>query len=232
MKRVKKVIYKLKRFSLKCIIYFFSITLGFVLVFKFVPIPLTLTMLGQWVKGGELYYNWEPIEKISPEMPIAVVAAEDQLFLEHYGFDFNAIKKAIKSNQKTKKLRGGSTISQQTAKNVFLWQNRSWLRKGLETYFTFLIEIIWGKKRILEVYLNVCEMGPQTFGAEAASQRYFKIPAAKLNRNKAAKIAAVLPSPRKWKVVNSGAYVNKRTAHIERQIRQLGGPAYLKELNL
>ncbi|MCL4139752.1 UNVERIFIED_CONTAM: hypothetical protein GTU68_048046 [Idotea baltica] len=169
---------------------------------------------------------------MSPEMPIAVVAAEDQLFPEHHGFDFKSIQKAIKSNQKTDKLRGGSTISQQTAKNVFLWQGRSWIRKGLETYFTFLIELIWGKKRILEVYLNVSEMGPQTFGAEAAAQRYFKAPARKLNRNKAARIAAILPSPRKWKAVNSGSYVNKRTAHIERQIRQLGGPGYLKEINL
>ncbi|AWV96667.1 monofunctional biosynthetic peptidoglycan transglycosylase [Arcticibacterium luteifluviistationis] len=232
MKRRRKIKVSLKRIFLKSTIYFFSISIGLVLVFKFVPVPITITMLGQWVRGGELHYNWEPIENMSAQMPIAVVAAEDQLFPQHHGFDFKSIKKAIQANQKTEKLRGGSTISQQTAKNVFLWQGRSWIRKGLETYFTFLIELIWGKKRILEVYLNVCEMGPQTFGAEAASQRYFKTPAAKLTRNKAARIAAILPSPRKWKVVNSGAYVNKRTAHIERQIRQLGGPAYLKEINL
>lgn len=232
MKRGKKVKTKLKRFFLKSTIYFFSVSIGLVLIFKFVPVPFTITMLGQWVKGGELHYDWEPIENMSPEMPIAVVAAEDQLFPKHHGFDFKSIKKAIQTNQKTEKLRGGSTISQQTAKNVFLWQERSWFRKGLETYFTFLIEMIWGKKRILEVYLNVCEMGPQTFGAEAASQRYFKIPAAKLNRNKAARISAILPSPRKWKVVNPGSYVSRRIGHIERQIRQLGGPAYLKIINL
>lgn len=232
MKKTKKIKIRLKKFLLKSTIYFFSISIALVLVFKFVPIPFTLTMLGQWVKGGELHYDWEPIEHISPEMRMAVVAAEDQLFPEHHGFDFKSIKKAIQSNQKNEKIRGGSTISQQTAKNVFLWQGRSWLRKGLETYFTFLIEFIWGKKRILEVYLNVSEMGPQTFGAEAAAQKYFKTPASKLNRNRAARIAAILPSPRRWKAVNSGSYVSKRTAHIERQIRQLGGPNYLKEINL
>ena len=189
-------------------------------------------MLQQWVSGGELHYDWVPLENISKEMAIAVIASEDQLFPDHNGFDFKSIKKAIKSNTSSNKMRGGSTISQQTAKNVFLWQGRSWFRKGLETYFTFLIELFWSKKRILEVYLNVCETGPQIFGTEAASQIYFNKSAAKLTRKQAVRVAAILPSPRKWKATNPGAYVLKRITHIERQIRQLGGINYLKSINL
>lgn len=216
----------------KTILGFFGISISLVLLFKFVPVPITMTMIGQWFSQGKLHYDWEPMENISGEMAIAVVAAEDQLFPEHSGFDIKAIKNAIQKNQKSGKLRGGSTISQQTAKNVFLWQGRSWLRKGLETYFTFLIELIWGKKRILEVYVNVCEMGPGVFGAQAAATNYFGTSAKKLSRFQAARLAAVLPSPRKWKVKNAGPYVERRTAHIQRQIRALGGVAYLKSLNL
>jgi monofunctional glycosyltransferase len=221
---------KIKTIVLKTIMYFFLSTIGAVVIFKFVPIPITLTMIGQWISEGELNYDWEPIENISPELALAVVASEDQLFPTHNGFDINSIKKALNSNQKGKKVRGGSTISQQTAKNVFLWQGRNWIRKGLETYFTFLIEVIWGKERILEVYLNVAEMGPHIFGAEAAAQSYFNIKASKLSRWQASRIAVVLPSPRKWKVNNAGPYVQRRTDKIVRQIRQLGGPAYLKDI--
>ncbi|UBM60455.1 monofunctional biosynthetic peptidoglycan transglycosylase [Marinilongibacter aquaticus] len=224
MRRVYNVI-------LKTIGWFIVVSLSLVLLFKFVPVPITLSMIGQAIEYGELQYDWEPIEDISPELAIAVVAAEDQLFPEHFGFDVEAIKKAIKRNEKSDKLRGGSTISQQTAKNVFLWQERNWIRKGLETYFTVLIELIWGKKRILEVYMNVCEFGPHVFGAESASKAYFKKTAHALSRSEASKMAAVLPSPRKWKIVNSGPYVQKRSAHIQRQIRQLGGISYLKALN-
>lgn len=232
MRSKKSIQSKLKRWFVKTLIYFFSISIGLVILFKFVPIPVTFTMLQQWIAGGELHYDWEPIENISKEMAVAVVAAEDQLYPEHHGFDIGSIKKALKSNQSSRRVRGGSTISQQTAKNVFLWQGRSWFRKGLETYFTFLVEIIWGKRRILEVYLNVGEMGPRIFGAEAAARQYYHIPASKLSRSQAARIAAVLPSPRKWKVKNSGPYVLKRSARIERQIRQLGGSAYLKSIDL
>jgi monofunctional biosynthetic peptidoglycan transglycosylase len=224
------MISRVKKLFIKGILFFFISTSSAVLIFKFVPVPLTFTMIEQWFKGGELHYDWEPIENISPEMAIAVVAAEDQLFPNHNGFDINSIKKAINSNQKNKKVRGGSTISQQTAKNVFLWQKRSWFRKGLETYFTFLIELIWGKERILEVYLNVSEMGPQIFGTQAAAQAYFKTSAANISRWQAARIACVLPSPRKWKVNNAGPYVQKRTDKIVRQIKQLGGPAYIKDI--
>ncbi|MFT5885587.1 MAG: monofunctional biosynthetic peptidoglycan transglycosylase [Arcticibacterium sp.] len=223
---------QIKKYLLGLTTGLFVSTIGSVLVFKFVPVPITLTMIQQWVSGGELHYDWEPMSNISKEMAVAVIASEDQLFPEHNGFDLKSIKKALTSNSKSKKIRGASTISQQTAKNVFLWQGRSWLRKGLETYYTFLIELFWSKKRIMEVYLNVCEMGPQVFGTESAAQTYFNKPALKLNRNQAARIAAILPSPRKWKAKKPGSYVLRRTAHIERQMRQLGGPAYLKNINL
>lgn len=224
------MISRIKKFAIKALLYFLISTIGAVLVLKFVPVPITLTMIGQWASLGKLNYDWEPIENISSEMAIAVVAAEDQLFPEHNGFDINSIKKALNSNKKNKKVRGASTISQQTAKNVFLWQGRNWIRKGLETYFTLLIELIWGKERILEVYLNVSEMGPGIFGTQSAAQSYFKISASKLSRWQAARIAGVLPSPRKWKVNNAGPYVQRRTDRIVRQIRQLGGPAYLKDI--
>ncbi len=221
---------RIGRFILRGIAYFFAITIGLVIVFRFVPVPITATMIGQWISGGELHYSWRSIDKINPNMAIAAVAAEDQLFPEHNGFDIKAIKEALQNNKKGKKVRGASTISQQTAKNVFLWQKQSWFRKGLETYFTFLIETIWGKKRILEVYINVAEFGPQTFGAQAAAKQYFGIDAVNLSRKQASRLAAVLPSPRKWSAAKPGPYVTRRTAHIERQIRSLGGNAYLKDL--
>lgn len=223
-----------KKFILKPIAYFLGLSIFYVILLRFVPVPITLTMVSEWMGTQKLYYDWVPMENISKEMPLAAVAAEDQLFPTHHGFDIAAIEKALERNKKGKKVRGASTISQQVAKNVFLWQGNSmisrWIRKGFEVYYTALIELIWGKRRILEVYINVAEMGPQTFGAEAAAQRYFKKPAAKLNRQEAAKIAAVLPSPKKWKVVNSGSYVNRRTNHIVRQMRALGGSTYLQNL--
>ncbi|MDP5122099.1 MAG: monofunctional biosynthetic peptidoglycan transglycosylase, partial [Spirosomaceae bacterium] len=163
----------------KAIYYFLIISIGSVVFFKFVPIPITITMIDQKIDAlfaegsSELHYNWISYDEMSKEAPIALVAAEDQKFPDHFGFDIAAIKKAFANNQKGKKLRGGSTISQQTAKNVFCWQSRGYVRKALETYFTFLIEVIWGKKRILEVYANVAEMGKLTFGVEAASQRFY-----------------------------------------------------------
>ncbi len=170
------------------------------------------------------------MDNISREAALAVVASEDQLFPDHFGFDFASIQNNFIRNQKAKKIRGGSTLSNQVAKNVFLWQKRSYFRKALEYYFTVLIELIWGKERILEVYLNVAETGKYTFGFEAASQRYFNKPAKNLTRQEAAKITAVLPSPRKWSVANPGPYVNKRTAHIVRQMRAIGGTNYISNL--
>jgi monofunctional biosynthetic peptidoglycan transglycosylase len=159
-----------------------------------------------------------------------VVAAEDQLFPDHNGFDFEAMGNAFSKNLKGKKLRGASTLSQQVAKNVFLWQSRSYVRKVLEVYFTVLIELIWGKERILEVYLNVAEMGSMTFGIEEASTRYFNTSAKNLTRQQAARIASVLPSPIKWSAAKPGPYVNRRTANIARQMRALGGVAYINDL--
>ena len=164
-------------------------------------------------------------------MPLAVLCSEDQLFMEHNGFDMKAIEKALEYNDKKKgkKLRGGSTISQQTAKNVFLWQGRSWLRKGLEAYFTLLIEVMWSKERIMEVYLNVIEMGDGIYGTEAAAQEYFQKSAAKLTASQAALIAAVLPNPRKWSPANPTGYIKKKQQWILRQMGYHGGSIDLEE---
>lgn len=178
--------------------------------------------------GKEAYLNhdWEPLENISPNLQKSVIAAEDGYFLKHHGFDFKAMQKAFKSNQKGRKLKGGSTISQQTAKNVFLWQGRSYVRKGLEAYFTVLIELIWGKERIMEVYLNSIEMGEGIYGAEAASQHWYKKEAIYLSAREAAGIAAILPNPRKYKATNSSSYINRRKDKILRVMRQTGNIDY------
>ena len=162
------------------------------------------------------------LKEMSPHASLAVMAAEDQLFPDHNGFDIKSIKKALDSNKKkTSRIRGASTISQQVAKNVFLWQGRSWLRKGMEVYFTFMIEMIWGKKRILEVYLNVAEMGKGIFGIEAAAQKYFKKPAKKLTRTESAKIAACLPNPKKYSVNPASNYILKRYPWVLAQMDNL-----------
>lgn len=220
----------------KIIFYFLILSVGSVILFKFLPIPITFTMIDQKLSnigsdnGSELYYSWRSWDKISKEFPLAVVAAEDQTFPEHIGFNFESMSNAYKNNLKGKKVRGGSTISQQTAKNVFLWQSRSYIRKLLEAYFTALIEVIWGKQRILEVYMNVAETGPSTFGVEAAAQRYYGKSAKNLTRGESARIAAILPSPRKWSVKNAGPYVSRRSAQIAAQMRALGGTAYISNL--
>lgn len=169
-----------------------------------------------------LKHQWKSIDDISVEMQLAVICSEDQNFLSHRGFDIKAIKEAIIENEDGKRLRGGSTISQQTAKNVFLWQGRSWLRKGLEAWFTVLIELFWTKERILEVYLNSIEMGDGVFGAEAASNYWFNKPAKKLNRNQASAIAAILPNPRKYKADPASNFINSRKNWIQKQMRNFG----------
>ncbi len=234
--RLAPVWVRLKRVLIRFIIFFFVSSIGSVILFKFVPVPFTATMLSRKIdaiadgKSSKIYYDWTPYSKISREAPLAVVAAEDQLFPEHWGFDFKSMNNAFERNMKGKKIRGASTISQQVAKNVFLWQTRSYIRKAIEVYFTALIELIWGKQRILEVYLNVAEMGDMTFGVEEASKRYFGKSAINLSRDQAARIAAVLPSPRKWSIDKPGPYVSRRTGQIARQMRALGGPAYLSNL--
>jgi len=227
---------KLKYWIIKITLYFFVISIGLVVLYKFVPIPITSTMIARKMEAiadgrdSEIHYDWVSYANISKEAPLAVVAAEDQLFPEHNGFDFEAMGNAFSKNLKGKKLRGASTLSQQVAKNVFLWQSRSYVRKVLEVYFTVLIELIWGKERILEVYLNVAEMGSMTFGIEEASTRYFNTSAKNLTRQQAARIASVLPSPIKWSAAKPGPYVNRRTANIARQMRALGGVAYINDL--
>lgn len=211
--------------------WFFIISIVSVILFRFIPIPITPTMLyllGEQAFDSErkvvLKKDWESLSNISPNMKLAVIAAEDQLFYEHYGFDFAAIKKAIRNNEKGKRLKGGSTISQQTAKNAFLLPHRSYIRKGLEAYFTMLIELLWSKDRIIEVYLNVIEFGNGIYGVEAAAQHFFKKPASKLSKDEAALLAAVLPNPIRFRVDNPSSYVMRRKNWIKRQIGRMGLP--------
>ena len=219
---------KLLRIIKKTIIWFFIISIGLVVLFKWVPVPFTYTMIsrsvGMMVDGKEVVWqrDWVSLEKISPNLPQAVVASEDNLFTTHNGFSMNAIKKAMEANKKGKKLRGGSTISQQTAKNVFLWQGRNWIRKGFEVYFTFLIELIWGKERIMEVYLNSIEMGNGVYGAEAAAHYWYRKNAADLSRKEAAGIAAILPNPRRFSATNSSSYINRKKSRIVKLMNYVG----------
>lgn len=214
----------------------FISSLGAVIVLKYIPVLVTPLLVSRWVdtfgtdESSHVYKRWRSYDAISKEAALAVVASEDQNFPTHWGFDFDEIQDAIKENQTHKRVRGASTISQQVAKNVFLWNGRSYIRKGLEVYFTVLIELIWGKKRILEVYLNVAETGPMTFGVEAASQRYYGHPAATLSRSEAARIAAVLPNPRLFSIRNPSNYIQRRTSQISRQMRYLGGQKYIRNL--
>ena len=187
-----------------------------VLIYRFVPPPATPLMVVRAIQGKGWNHHWRSIDDVSPALPRALIAAEDARFCDHHGFDFDALQKAYENNEAGKKLRGGSTISQQTAKNVFLWQGRSYVRKGLEAWFTVLIETLWGKKRIMEVYLNSIEYGPGIYGAQAAAQAYFKVDADKLTPLQASRLAAILPSPLKWKAVNPGRYVKKRSSKIGR----------------
>lgn len=227
---------RLVRLIARILLGYVAFSLVLVVIFKFVPPCFTPLMAYRSVealvvgKDSHIYYEWTPYEHISPEAAIAVVASEDQNFPRHWGFDLNEIRKAVKSNKVRKRPRGASTISQQVAKNMFLWNGRSYFRKGLEAYFTLLIEVIWGKERILEVYLNIAEMGERTFGVEAATQRFFDISARKISRRQAATLAAVLPNPRHFSAKKPSSYIKSRTGFIVKQIRQLGGPAYLSDL--
>ncbi|MDB5470953.1 MAG: monofunctional biosynthetic peptidoglycan transglycosylase [Caulobacter sp.] len=185
------------------------------LLFRFVPPPVTLLMVQRLFEGRGLDHRWMSLSRMSPALPNAVIAAEDAGFCGHWGFDFKAMEKAVAHNQRRPgKIRGGSTISQQTAKNVFLWPQRSYVRKGLEAYFTVLIETLWGKRRIMEVYLNSVEWGPGVYGADSASRHYFGIGADQLTGAQASRLAAILPSPLKWKAAAPGPYVRKRSRRI------------------
>ena len=223
---------KLSRFLFKALLWFFGVSLFFVVLFKFVPVPFTPLMVIRAIEnktaGKELRFShdWEPIENLSMNLQKAVIASEDGTFLIHNGFDFKAMQKAYKGNERGRRIKGGSTISQQTAKNVFLWQGRSYLRKGLEAYFTVLIEFIWGKERIMEVYLNSIEMGDGVYGAQAATQHWYRKDAASLTPIQAAGIAAILPNPRKYKATSSSSYINNRKSKIVRIMRTVGKIQY------
>jgi monofunctional glycosyltransferase len=197
-----------------------------VLVYKVAPPPITILMLERAAQGQGIDHRWIALSKMSPTLPRAAVASEDGRFCSHHGFDFDAIEKAMKHDEKKPNaIRGGSTISQQTAKNVFLWPDRSWVRKGFEAYFTVLIEAVWGKRRIMEVYLNTVEMGPGVYGVEAAAQHYFHVSAHDVNPAQAARLIAILPSPLKWQVIDPGAYVRRRSGKIDRAegaVRRVG----------
>lgn len=193
-------------FLAKLVLWFVAVSLVLVLVYRFVPPPATVTML---MDENGMTKDWEPLSNIDRNLVRAVIAAEDGKFCSHDGFDREAIEKAIQHNAQGGRIRGGSTISQQTAKNVFLWQGGGFFRKGLEAWFTFLIENIWGKRRIMEVYLNVAETGIGTYGAEAGAQRYFKHSAARLTRTEAARMAAALPLPKQRPVVNPSGFTRR-----------------------
>jgi monofunctional biosynthetic peptidoglycan transglycosylase len=185
-----------------------------VTLYRFVPPPMTFLMVQRMFEGKGFDRRWVPLDEISPRLVGAVVASEDSGFCRHHGFDVAAIRKAFAYNARSTKVRGGSTISQQTAKNVFLWPRRDYVRKGLEAYFTVLIELIWGKPRIMEVYLNSIEWGPGVYGAEAAAQRNFGVSAAKLTPAQAARLAVIVPKPLSWKADRPGRYVRKRSGTI------------------
>lgn len=223
-----RIIRRIWRLLWKTVIWFLGLSIGLVIFYRFVPVPITPLMVIRLFeqafdpkKDLRLYKDWEPMSNISKNAPQAVVGAEDQKFLEHNGFDFEAMEKAWENNKKGKRIKGASTITQQTVKNVFLWPSRSYVRKGLEAYFTVLVELLWSKERIMEVYLNVIEMGDGVYGIEAAAQTYYKKPAAKLSRSQAAMIAAVLPNPRRWSPARPTAYIRGRQSWIMRQMNNL-----------
>jgi monofunctional glycosyltransferase len=205
------------------------VTVAIVLLLRWVPPPTSAFMLQQRLSGTVVDYRWTPMDRISSHMPLAVIASEDQKFFDHWGVDLKAIIDAIEDNRSRRRPRGASTISQQVAKNLFLWPGRSYLRKTIEVYFTLTLEILWPKTRILEVYLNIAEMGKGVFGVEAAGQRFFHKPAGRLNRREAATLAAVLPNPRRMSAGRPSDYVIRRTWQIIEQMQALGGMGYLKK---
>jgi monofunctional biosynthetic peptidoglycan transglycosylase len=236
MKRRSSFLRKIFRNLLRFLLGGFVISVLATLAMRFTP-PLTSGLMIERrlasLTNDEHYqrhYQWVPLEQIAPVMGVAVVAAEDQLFAEHFGFDWKAIEKAVAWNQTHRKTRGASTISQQTAKNLFLWDGRSWLRKGMEVYFTVLIETLWSKERILEVYLNIVEFGDGIYGVEAASRYYFHKPAKNLRASEAALLAAVLPNPHIYQADKPSDYVRSRQQWILRNMNLLGGAQYLDTL--
>lgn len=238
--RTKNQKWSFSYFFRKLGLYLFYVwlsTIFAIVLLKFVPVYFTPTMASRKIeaikegKPSEIHSQWSPYSQISKNYPLAILASEDQLFPEHHGFDFKAMWGAFQSNMKGKKIKGASTISQQVAKNVFLWQDRSYLRKGLEVYFTLMIELVWGKKRIMEVYLNVAETGKMTFGVEQASRRYYHHSAEEASTTEAARLAACLPNPIRFSIENPSNYINRRTSQIKRQMNGLGGKKFLYKID-
>lgn len=207
-------------------------SLAGVLVLRWAPVPTTALMLARRLepKARAQVHAWVPLEEIAPSLGLAVLAAEDQNFSEHWGFDWQAIEKALAHNERSRRKKGASTVTQQTAKNLFLWEGRTWVRKGFEAWFTLLLELAWPKRRILEVYLNSVEFGEGVFGAEAAARTFFRKPAKRLSAEESALLAAVLPSPRRFRADAPSPYVRGRQAWILEQMRLLGGERVVKEL--
>lgn len=222
MPQWKSVFIRARSILMRVSLWFLGISILSVLLFRFIPVPVTPLMLIRLAEQGfsgkdfSMKKDWTGLERLGPNLPAAVIAAEDQKFEEHSGFDFDAIRKAQQYNERHKgrKVKGASTISQQTAKNVFLWPSRSWIRKGFEVYFTFLIECFWSKERIMEVYLNVIETGDGIYGMEAAAATYFHKPASRLTAKEASLIAAVLPNPRRWRPDRPSAYISRKASRI------------------
>jgi monofunctional glycosyltransferase len=215
---------------------FFVFSVSQVLIMRWVDPFSSSFMLGRQVDAWQekdwdfkVSYEWKDSDQLSRHLPIALVAAEDQKFPEHFGFDVDAIEKAMANNKKSKKVKGASTISQQVAKNLFCWSGRSYLRKAVEAWYTLLIEMLWPKHRIIEVYANIAEFGDGVYGAESAAKKFFGKPAKNLSPSESARLAAVLPNPKVYSAKNPGPYVNRRVKWIQRQMRQLGGPGYLAE---
>jgi monofunctional biosynthetic peptidoglycan transglycosylase len=227
----KGLIRRIWKWTKRIFLFMFIAQLVYIVILKWVEPPVTITQLGSLLSGNGLKRDYVKTGAISSNMKLAVIASEDQLFPDHAGFDWKNIKKAMDYNKrKPGRVHGASTISQQVAKNVFLWQGRSWLRKGLEVYFTKMIEWIWGKKRILQVYLNVIETGKGIFGVEAAAKKYFNKPAKNLSKRQAAMIAAALPNPKRYSVAPVSRYVSARTGYIIRQMNNLYGDPDIQEI--
>lgn len=216
------------RFLAWLIALFLLLSVGPVLLFRWVDPPTTSFILQE---SNPVHYRWVDWEQISPHIKVAVIASEDQKFPEHHGFDFDSINDALADRERGRRVRGASTLSQQVAKNLFLWPGQSWIRKGLEAYFTVLIETLWPKKRILEVYVNIAEFGSGVFGVGAAADAFFKKPAARLSAPDAALLAAVLPNPKRMKVKSPSVYVRTRQLQILAQMRALGGTSLLWQID-
>ncbi|MCG8710388.1 monofunctional biosynthetic peptidoglycan transglycosylase [Brenneria sp. 4F2] len=234
-RRSNGLLMRIKRLVVRCLLVVSGFWLAGILLFSFLPVPFSAVMADRqitaWFSGDFSYAahsSWVAMDEIAPSMALAVIAAEDQKFPQHWGFDFDAINSALRHNERnTQRIRGASTLSQQMVKNLFLWDGRSWLRKGLEAGITSGVELVWTKRRILTVYLNIVEFGPGTFGVEAAARRYFNKSASRLTASEAALLAAVLPNPIRFRVNAPSGYVIQRQQWILHQMRQVGGEAFL-----